>query len=157
MEYSEDLRYYYKSCHGSESNLKLACFTVVDLIKHLETNDTYPKVIAYFSHSTLVHLFMAALAAETNQHHLLAANYLDMKDRNYRSSRTAPFATNVAVIKYNCNETLSGGQISTKIMFLLNGKPLDIDWCTDGLCDWLKVLRKLKQFSDCENTFCQKV
>lgn len=135
-------------------NFNLSCFTVSDLVNYFETNETYPKVIAYFSHSTLVHLFLASLGAVKNSQHLLSTNYSDMKMRNYRSSKTAPFATNIAVVKYLCNET--SGTSSSKIQFLLNTKPMDIEWCSNGLCDWLEVQRKLKQFKDCENTFCPK-
>lgn len=43
-----------------------------------------------------------------------------------------------------------------KIMFLLNQKPLDFQWCNVGLCDWSKVQQMYRSYKehDCLTTYC---
>lgn len=43
-----------------------------------------------------------------------------------------------------------------KIMFFLNQKPLDFNWCNVGLCDWSKVQQMYGSFKqrDCAASYC---
>jgi multiple inositol-polyphosphate phosphatase / 2,3-bisphosphoglycerate 3-phosphatase len=99
LEYKEDLKYYYKSGHGSELNKRMACATVNDMLTQLEYN-VGPKTVAYFTHSSELQLFLVALGAVKDNEPLRADNYNRLRNRFWRTSAIAPFAANVAAIKY---------------------------------------------------------
>lgn len=151
LEYHEDLKYYYENSYGAGLNTRLACSLVVDMLNHLESQ-TNPKVVAYFTESATIQLLLTALGAHKDNDGLRADNYQQMMRRKWRSSEVSPFASNLAVIKYECphdNER-------NKIMFFLNQKPLDFNWCNVGLCDFTKVQQMYKSFKerDCLTTYC---
>lgn len=125
---------------------------VQDMLKHMKTKDV-PKVVAYFAHSVTIRLFLTSLGIGKPQVPLTADNYENMKNRKYRSSQLAPFASNLVAIKYVCSEEL---KTETKIMFFLNEKPVDFDWCKDGFCNWTDVQETYKHFinADCSEIFC---
>lgn len=150
----------------------MACQLVVDMLTHLESQ-TMPKVIGYFADSTIMQLLLTSLGAFKDNDALRADNYQQMMRRKWRSSEVSPFATNLAVIKYgkyqstfHCiSNSFNKFEIVTdcphdnersKIMFFLNQKPLDFNWCNVGLCDWSKVQQMYSSFKqrDCLTTYC---
>jgi len=58
-------------------------------------------------------LFYSAMGIVKQPVHLNASNYLQMHDRNWRTSLLVPFATNVAAVFYRCGLNAS----VIKIMF----------------------------------------
>lgn len=60
LEFSEDLKYQYKSGYGNEINTKVPCEIIQDMLKRLST-DSQPQVTAYFAHSSLLQLVLVAL------------------------------------------------------------------------------------------------
>lgn len=59
-----------------------------------------PKVVAYFTQSATIQLFLTALGTFKDNEALRADNYQQQQRRNWRSSEVSPFASNLAVIKY---------------------------------------------------------
>lgn len=151
IEYWEDLGAYYELGYGSSLNPNIPCEAVKDMMKHLKSRDL-PKAVAYFGHSASIQLFLTALGAAKDFDALTADNYVNMMRRKYRTSLLAPFASNVAAIKYECPQEVE----RNKVMFFLNEKPLEFGWCKVGLCDWSDVEEKYKKYvnADCPNTFC---
>lgn len=151
LEYYEDIHYYYKSGYGHKINENIACAAVADLMKHLESKEK-PQVIGYFTHSSTVQLLLVALGVAKDREALRADNYLDMSRRKWKVSEIGPFGANLAAIKYDCpNESERN-----KVMFFLNEKPVDLDWCRVGLCNWSDVKRHYEHFQtdNCAQTFC---
>jgi multiple inositol-polyphosphate phosphatase / 2,3-bisphosphoglycerate 3-phosphatase len=99
LEYKEDLKYYYKSGHGSPLNEPIACAAVKDMLTQLDDKNG-AKTIAYFTHSSELQLFLVALGAAKDDTPLRADNYDQMKNRLWRTSAIGPFTTNVAAVKY---------------------------------------------------------
>lgn len=99
LEYREDLKYYYRNSYGSGGSAKLPCQLIVDMLNHLESQ-TLPKVIGYFTHSSIMQQLLTALGAFKDNESPRADNYQQMMRRKWRSSELSPFATNLAVIKY---------------------------------------------------------
>lgn len=99
LEYLDDLKHYYKSGYGSEINSKIMCAAVKDMVRHLQKEEN-PKVVAYFSHSSAIQLFLVALGYAKDNEPLRADNFQHMKYRKYRTSTLSPFASNIAVVKY---------------------------------------------------------
>ena len=99
LEYLEDLKYYYKASYGSDLNLNIMCAAVKDMVKNLRSEEQ-PKVTAYFTHASAIQLFLTALGYGKDTEHLTAENYSNMKYRKFRASVWSPFASNLAVVKY---------------------------------------------------------
>ncbi|XP_055690989.1 multiple inositol polyphosphate phosphatase 1-like [Lutzomyia longipalpis] len=151
LEYKEDLKYYFKNGYGSPLNSKVACALVADMMKNLES-DAQPQAVAYFAHDSAIQLLMTALGANKDRDSLRADNFLQNNRRTWRTSDIAPFGANLVAIKYNCPESNE----PKKVMFFLNEKPVSLDWCRVGLCDW-KDVRQMYNFyttTDCSRTFC---
>ncbi|XP_063698995.1 multiple inositol polyphosphate phosphatase 1-like [Culicoides brevitarsis] len=151
MEYLEDIKYYYKQGYGNELNSNLACSLAQDLLMHMGS-DKNPSLQAYFAHSSTIQLFLTALGVAKDRESLRADNFDDMKYRHFRTSKIGPFATNIAAVKYDCPRDAE----PNKIMFYLNEKPVNFEWCKVGLCEYSALLRHLKRFqhADCNSFFC---
>ncbi|XP_037908687.1 multiple inositol polyphosphate phosphatase 1-like [Hermetia illucens] len=153
LEFSEDLKYQYKSGYGNEINPKVPCEIIQDMLKRLST-DSQPQVTAYFAHSSLLQLVLVALGAYRDSVLLTSDNFETMSQRKWRTSLLDPFAGNLAVIKYNCSDNTQDP--SPKVIFFLNQTPLQLGWCNVGLCNWSDVMRQYEKFfnADCKETFC---
>lgn len=83
---------------------------------------------------------------------LRADNFEQMKNRKFKTSVLSPFASNIAVVKYDC----ATDSKRHKVQFFLNEKPMNFDWCNIGLCDLELVVEKYRNFlnADCSNLFC---
>lgn len=151
LEYREDIESYYKAGHGYEGNSRVPCKTVADMLDHLgNESNASPKVIAYFVPATTIQLFLTALGAFNETRQLSSGNFEGMRDRKWKTSEISPFASNLAVVKYRCSND------EDKVKFLLNQKPLELDWCADNFCKLDVVNEKYKLFKevDCENYYC---
>uniref|UniRef100_A0AAG5D5Z0 Multiple inositol polyphosphate phosphatase 1 n=1 Tax=Anopheles atroparvus TaxID=41427 RepID=A0AAG5D5Z0_ANOAO len=151
LEYKEDLAYYYRTSYGYGGSTELACHAVADMLKHFKSRDD-PSVVAYFTHDSQIQLFLAALGAKKDTMPPRADNYPFMKNRQYRTS-DIPFAANIAAVKYQCAEQRD----PERVIFFLNEKPLMLDWCNVGLCNWADVERQYQRFTDgtCDRKYCQ--
>lgn len=144
---------WYMSGSASTLNSQLTCELVQDMLTKLENNperEEGPTVSAYFAHSSTFQLFLTGLGVAVQDTPLRADNYADMTDRQWMTSTISPFATNMALVRYECAE-------GVKIQFLLNERPLLLDWCSaDGLCDWLDVQDQYTDISaaTCSTFFC---
>ncbi|KAG5676678.1 hypothetical protein PVAND_006495 [Polypedilum vanderplanki] len=151
LEYLEDLKYYSKGGYGNEINSKLMCAAVQDMLRTLQS-EHLPKTVAYFTHASAIQLFLTALGYAKDNDALRADNYNQMKNRQFRSSVLSPFASNLAVVKYDCPEERE----RHKVQFFLNERPIDFEWCNIGLCDLREVLNRYRHFldGDCKNMYC---
>ncbi|XP_037044138.1 multiple inositol polyphosphate phosphatase 1-like [Bradysia coprophila] len=151
LEYHEDIELYYKTGHGDKLNPPLACKTVVDLIDHLESESTgdSTNAIVSFADATTVQLFMTALGTHKDTEN--PSNVSVVENRKWKSSQMSPFASNVAVVKYDC----SG---DAKVKIFLNQRLLTPDWdgCTGGVCEFNKFIEHYKSYTsaNCTKYFC---
>lgn len=145
FEYAADLEDWFATGPVSTLNKRLSCSLVQDLLANLGSTDG-PTTSAYFSHSTMVQLFLTGLGYTESQlgNPLRADNYDKMADRTFSTSVNSPLASHVAAVRYDCTE-------GTKIQFLLNERPLQLSWCTNGLCDWKAVQEK---FAEVDSKTC---
>lgn len=64
------------------------------------------------------------------------------------------FATNMAAIKYDCpNE-----EVTEKVLFLYNEKPMEMEGCVKGLCNWDDIKSKFAKYTNgnCRDVFCSE-
>uniref|UniRef100_A0A1B6GTD8 Multiple inositol polyphosphate phosphatase 1 n=2 Tax=Cuerna arida TaxID=1464854 RepID=A0A1B6GTD8_9HEMI len=156
MEYSEDLKAYYKSGPGKSMNLRLACPLVKDMFTRFSNVENRPEGdnpigVFYFSHATMVNMLSARLSL-TKDIPLTADNFPQQHRRQFRTSRIIPFAGNVLAVLYNC----SRGETLQTIIYQVEDI-VRYDGCSVGLCEWnyLKQLFSFVQDSSCtDDSFC---
>lgn len=122
------------------------------MLKHLNSNDS-PKLVAYFGHIAIIHLHLTAMGAFKDVEAMRSENFDKMTDRNWKTSEICPFTANLAAVKYHCH---NDSDAMYKIKFFLNQKPLELDWCTDGLCKLQDVMAKYSSFDNaiCSDIYC---
>ncbi|XP_015111808.1 multiple inositol polyphosphate phosphatase 1 [Diachasma alloeum] len=156
MEYTEDLEYYYTAGYGREVNKIIGCFPLQDMMnrfRSLEQNDANdkPKGIFYFTHTVTILSFLRNLGAFQDSEPLTANNYRNMMRRRWSTSALAPFSSNVVAVFYRCNDN----DARDKVMFYLQGKPLPLEGCQVGLCNWEYLKTKLGETaSQCSEDNC---
>ncbi|EZA54625.1 Multiple inositol polyphosphate phosphatase [Ooceraea biroi] len=158
FEYEEDLYHYYSVGPGREINSKLGCHPLRDMVdrftklENAEDSDE-PRGVFYFTHSEMIMLFYSVMEIGKNPVHLTASNYRDMQHRNWRTSLLVPFATNFATVFYRCDSSDS----PFKIAFYLAEKPLTLEGCNNGVCDWAQLKKKLVPIAaNCSTEVCWK-
>lgn len=113
-----------------------------------------PTTFAYFGHATTFQLFLTSLGIPLHSDTPLRAdNYPEMANRSWMTSKISPFATNLAVLRFDCAD-------GAKVQFVLNQKPLQLDWCSssEGLCTLQELRSRAAKFTteDCATYFCPK-
>lgn len=148
FEYAADIEDFYLTGSATALNQRLSCDLVQDMYQKLESG---PTATAYFTHSTTVNLFLTGLGYAHMDTPLRADNYEQMADRIFLTSKNVPLASNVAAVRYECSS-------GTKVQFILNERPLQLDWCTNGLCDWEAVKTRFAHINQqyCPTYFCSK-
>lgn len=106
LEYYEDLIRYYKCSYGNSMHAKLGCMPLRHLMETFSQTVSNPsgkivgpKLIAMFSHDTLLDMFYTALKYGKDQNKLKGSDYEDMFiNRRYSTSENTPFAGNVVAV-----------------------------------------------------------
>lgn len=136
------------------------------MVETMESPSSSNKVTAYFAHAELIAMILTALGAKNDPVQLLASNFEQQKDRQFRSSKLLPFASSFAAVKYSCSanagDTSSSDSVvidEPKIMLLLNHKPLDVPWCKDrSVCTLTEMWQMFKSspMRSCPHGICGK-
>ncbi|KAL5276203.1 MINPP1 family protein [Megaselia abdita] len=149
LEYNEDIKYYYKAGYGNPLNQNQPCHAMKDMLKFLE-NEQSPKAVAYFTHSVMIQMFVSSLGI--NKDSSMKANDYPNTNRNWRISKSGPFAANIAAVSYTCPNEVE----QKKVIFFLNQKPVELEGCKVGLCDWSVVTKKYGKYqnADCDKLYC---
>jgi hypothetical protein len=114
-------------------------------------NPNDDTVRIYSSHQTAFQLFLVSLGVFRDAVPITAANFAQQANRLWVTSRMAPMATNIAVIRYNCQ---SGGD---DVLFLMNEQPLVIPGCqSNGLCKVSDIVTRYSRFinANCATLSC---
>ncbi|KAJ8975347.1 hypothetical protein NQ317_000275 [Molorchus minor] len=134
LEYAEDLELYWQDGYGHELTYKQACPAFSDMINMLISNETYPKVTAYFTHSGTILKMLAHLGLYKDSENLTATNYGKMANRKWRTSFIDSFGSNLAFISFKCNK-------NNKILTLHQEKVVRLPSCPNSdLCDIKEVI-----------------
>lgn len=122
------------------------------MLRHLNSNDS-PKLVAYFGHIAIIHLHLTAMGAFKDAEAMRSDNFDRMTNRRWKTSEICPFTANLAAVKYHCH---NDNDAMYKIKFFLNQKPLELDWCAEGLCKLQDVLEKYSLFdgASCSDIYC---
>ncbi|XP_037908832.1 multiple inositol polyphosphate phosphatase 1-like isoform X2 [Hermetia illucens] len=152
VEYQYDLFYQYRSGYGNDLNYDMPCKVMKDMLNRM-AKDEGPRVTAYFSHSSLLQMFAIGLGVFKDSSLMTNSNYDSMEGRKWRSSKIDPFASNYAIVKYDCSK--DENDPSPTVKFFLNQRSLEMDNCTNGLCRLEDVLKTYKRYLDEDCEECQ--
>jgi len=150
MEYAADMNNFYESSRGHVINYTISCPLLKDIsdsLKQATENDPNEKQysgIFRSGNSRTILPFLALLDLFPDKYALNHTNYADMKDRNFRSGKLAPFSSNVYFILYNCKE-------GHQVQMYVNERLTKIPCCSSATeCDLNTFLKCYESIvSDC--------
>ncbi|KAK9508624.1 hypothetical protein O3M35_006145 [Rhynocoris fuscipes] len=159
LEYYEDLYYYYRSGYGNPNAARLGCHLVQDLIYKFDNmtnrNGTIdvPPISLFFTHSVMLRAVLTRLGIAKD---IMPPTHINFNPstttrRQWRTSIISPFAGNLAVVLYRCQNS------KYKVMFYLNEQIIDYAGCKVGLCDWSYIYNSFAELvnpSICNLDFC---
>ncbi|XP_022194980.2 multiple inositol polyphosphate phosphatase 1 isoform X1 [Nilaparvata lugens] len=139
LEYSEDLKYYWRDGHGFDLNHEQACISYQDMVAHFQSDEP-TKSVFYFSHSGTLLKMLSYLNLYEDELPLLSDNFDKQSNRLWRVSQIDAFGTNIAFVLYRCGDEL-------KVLTLHQEKPVTIPNCSDedDLCPLDFFLEKLEE------------
>lgn len=100
LEYGEDLGYYYEAGYGFAMNKNILCEAVQNLLLFLKNDGDEAPARILITHSTVMQLMMVSLGLHEDTTPLKSSNFAQQQDRNWRTSQQTPFASNLAVVRY---------------------------------------------------------
>lgn len=160
LEYLSDLDLYYRYSYGSEISPKLPCTVIKSMIDTMLLENSPNKVTAFFAHAELLLLIITALGAKYDRSPLLASNFEQQRNREFQSSKLVPYASTFSAVKFICSAesgTSSSGRLDTKILLLLNQKPIKMPWCAGGyICTIAEMTNMFDRsvMRNCPNDIC---
>ncbi|KAJ6632676.1 Multiple inositol polyphosphate phosphatase 1 [Pseudolycoriella hygida] len=144
LEYGEDLGYYYEAGYGFNMNKNVLCEAMQNLLNFLKNDKNEAPARILVSHSTSMQLLLVALGLYEDETPLTRSNFAEQQSRKWRTSQQTAFASNLAVVRYDCQ----GGDHD--VLFLYNEHPLQIPGCQpNGLCKLSYILKKYNRFLSC--------
>ncbi|KAG6448995.1 multiple inositol polyphosphate phosphatase 1 [Manduca sexta] len=163
LEYVEDLETFYKYGYGSSLNQNIGCTLVKDMMNfftnHADREGVQqPRSMIHFTEAPMILMTLTAMGARRDTAPLTGDNYHSnlVQARKWASSIMTPYNANLAAILYKCTPN---GNFQVKdqhqVLFLENEKPMYIEGCRVGLCDWSMVKSKFGEVtSKCDLEFC---
>ncbi|XP_045448837.1 multiple inositol polyphosphate phosphatase 1-like [Melitaea cinxia] len=163
LEYAEDLETYYKYGYGTPMNQQIGCTGVKDMMDFFKIHvdkDTpqQPRSSVRLATAPALLLALGALGARRDSAPLTADNYHSAVAlaRRWTSSTIAPFNANLAAVLYKCTPN-SNLQINEQyqVLFMENEKPMNLEECRVGLCNYTFVKNRFGLIADnCNLDFC---
>lgn len=151
LGYLDDIKNYYKASYGyKEIATKLPAAAVKDMIESMKNSyDDQFKVSAYFTHSTLLLMMLTAFGNVHDSIPLLAANYNQQHNRQFKCNKIVPYGASFAAVKYECSLNQPA-----KILMLLNQKPISMKWCKLGSICTVDEMERFFENSEMRNFPC---
>ncbi|XP_071808494.1 multiple inositol polyphosphate phosphatase 1-like [Asterias amurensis] len=157
-EYERELQHYWDESYGFPVNSRVACPLINDTFEYLEgftarnPNSNLPVMSMKFTDENTLLRLISLLGINRDQQQLAANNYARNRNREFRSAKMAPFAGNLAINLFRCQE--AGGIFFSdqtyRVNVMLNELPVNVTYCPNGLCD-INVFKNgfMKQAGQC--------
>ena len=135
MEYLLDLKSYYKRSSAFNITYESSCPLLRAILYSMKAQRemAFNASVGIFrsAHAeTLIPLY-ALMGILVDRRHLMADNYKEMKNREFRGSKIAPFAGNLAIVLYNCRNG------TNKVQLYSNEKLIKFPCCSSDIdCDF---------------------
>ena len=121
FDYADDLETYWKSVYGYDLNSYSACDLIGKMMESIKSDDTSTAANFRFAHSEVVAPLLAAFSLfkdEKNVYEQPVTSMDTIRNRLFKGSIATPFATNIALLKFNC----PGASDDPKMAIVVNGK-----------------------------------
>ncbi|XP_013194465.1 multiple inositol polyphosphate phosphatase 1-like [Amyelois transitella] len=150
LEYTEDIRHYFRSGYGLHFNIKLGELALEDMLQKFNAAvfDSQPSFTAYISHDSLMDMVFSALGLFRDEEGVSAAKRDPM--RKWRSSFNTPFAANILAVLYRCIDLENTNHY--KVQFFVNERPVNV--CEELACSWSEYQDKFRPFLNSSLNFC---
>lgn len=157
LEYYEDLGHFYFSGYGVRNQRlleNLNCGVLQDLVNHMNSNDGQLARV-YMSYTQEVQLMLLLLGTFRDTWPLHQHNYAQQSARAWLTSLIAPFGSNLAVVRHDCDDA------DHELIFYLNERPILIPGCdrVTGVCKLSDIVDRFHRFNgvNCEDVFCSMI
>ncbi|XP_026888375.2 multiple inositol polyphosphate phosphatase 1a [Electrophorus electricus] len=132
MEYSGDLKQYWKRGFGYDINSKSSCILFHDLFSRLDATVSQIRsgvpvsevVTVQVGHAETLLPLLTLLDLFKDPTRLMSSNFATQRNRAFRSGRIVPYAANLLVVLYSCTEGL-------RLQVRLNEQPLTLPDLSD--------------------------
>ncbi|XP_050420837.1 multiple inositol polyphosphate phosphatase 1-like [Adelges cooleyi] len=151
FEYSEDLKHFLIDGYNYELTYKQSCVLLKNMIEHFDDEDLNSNNgIFYFTHSGTILKMLGLLSLYKDDNFLRHDNYLEMENRQWRTSKIDAFGSNLAFVLYKCNND------DMKIIMLHQERIIKIPGCDAELCSYEKFkLHYQAKLKNCDfNEMC---
>ncbi|XP_041066297.1 multiple inositol polyphosphate phosphatase 1b [Carcharodon carcharias] len=146
LEYLGDLKQYWKRSYGYKINGLSSYKLFQDLFQYMdqtiEENERNQSVshtaVLRFGHAETLLPVLTLMGYFKDDYPLLANNFEEQKNRKFRSGRISPFAANLILVLYQCNEAQNLGE-KYKLQLFLNEKPLPFPHSGNLVADYGEV------------------
>lgn len=145
FEYLLDLKSYYKRSSAFKITYESSCPLLRAILKSMQAKAgrkvTFKKFIGIFrsSHAeTLIPLY-ALMGLLVDKRRLTASNYQEMKNREFKGAKIAPFAGNLAIVLYDCKDG------AKKVQVYSNEKLIKLPCCESKIDCPFEVFEKCYQ------------
>ena len=132
-DYYSDLFFYYTSGPGKQINIDMGCPLLQDILSNLLlmagkiSGSNRRKIIARFGHGSTLIPALHKLGLFLDNDLLLANNYEQMRDREFKVGKITPMSGNFAFVLYKCSAY--GGHEIYKIQFYHNERLVKLPAC----------------------------
>ena len=132
-DYLTDSYFYYLIGPGNQINIDASCFLLQDILTHLLSmagktpGSNSRKIVARFGHGNTVLPALYKLGLFLDKAPLLATNYEQMRDREFKVGKIAPMSGNFAFVLYKCSSYF--GHKVYKIQFYHNERLVKLPAC----------------------------
>uniref|UniRef100_T1J676 Multiple inositol polyphosphate phosphatase 1 n=1 Tax=Strigamia maritima TaxID=126957 RepID=T1J676_STRMM len=145
LEYSEDMKYYYKHGYGHEINYHQACPPVKDIVDKFSSqmlgNSSDASIVLRFSHSGMMLKLLARMGLFKDDPPLTGENYKIQRNRVWRTSHIDSFSTNLALILLNC-------QNEYQVDAYFQERQIQLPGCTSMPCSMPEFLQTYQGYAD---------
>ncbi|KAI9092865.1 histidine phosphatase superfamily [Phlyctochytrium arcticum] len=155
LEFGEDLDDWLENAYGDPLNGRLACTLVSEIVNGArDALEGQSRVLANFrfGHSETLIALVTSLGLYKDSIPLSGHSHTPQRDRNFRTSRVAPFLANMAFEVYTC-----GAEDTPTVRALVNEKPVALPGCPSELCPLATWEETIQEHIDCDiDAICGK-
>ncbi|XP_013399528.1 multiple inositol polyphosphate phosphatase 1 [Lingula anatina] len=150
MEYMEDLVTYAKVGYGRAINQLMTCELVDDLVTYVEQvkeGKINMSGVFRFASKDVLLSFFTVMGLFKDKLAPVAGNYETQRDRKWRTSLIAGFASNLQAALYTCPMDPQTNKTKAYVQIMVNEKERLFPGCDSAFCDYDIFYKKLKPFA----------
>ncbi|XP_070545012.1 multiple inositol polyphosphate phosphatase 1-like [Ptychodera flava] len=156
LEYLADLKHYWRKGYGYELNYHICCRLLQELFAIMEQavsgikRDDHLVGSFWFGHAETIFPLISILGLFNDTVKLRADNFDTSRNRLFRGSKLAPFASNVAIVVYECDKDETDAD-DFMVEVFVQETPVTLPCCQSSLCQYTTVKECYsKWLNDCD-------